>query len=79
MKDKERLKSIDTKEDFVHSVLEFGIDHINNLKLKELRVLLCYHFGSEKLKGIPNKVDLVEAVTVWHEHGDRKSVVFMPY
>ena len=26
-------------------------------------MLLCYHFGSEKLKGDPNKVELVEAVT----------------
>ena len=67
MKDKERLKSIDTKEDFVHSVLEFGIDHINNLKLKELRVLLCYHFGSEKLKVIPKKVELVETATIFLE------------
>ena len=39
------------------------MDHINKLKVKEIRVLLCYHFGSEKLKGGPNKVELVEAVT----------------
>ena len=26
-------------------------------------MLLRYHFGSERLKGIPNKVELVEAVT----------------
>ena len=39
------------------------MDHINNLKLKELRVLLCYHFGSKRLKEIPKKVELVEAVT----------------
>ena len=42
--------------------LAFGMDKINNLKVKDLRVLLCYHFGPEKLKGIPNKVELVEAV-----------------
>ena len=47
----------------VRSVLTFGMDHINNLKVKELRVLLCYHFGSERLKGTPKKVELVEAVT----------------
>ena len=47
----------------VRSVLTFGMDHINNLKVKELRVLLCYHFGSERLKGTPNKVELVEDVT----------------
>ena len=39
------------------------MDHINNLKVKDLRVLLRYHFGSERLKGIPTKVELVEAVT----------------
>ena len=39
------------------------MDHINKLKLKELRGLLCYHFGSEKLNGSPNIVELVEAVT----------------
>ena len=38
------------------------MDHINNLKVKELRVLLCYHFGSERLKGTQNKLKLVEAV-----------------
>ena len=39
------------------------MDHINNLKVKDLQVLLCYHFGLERLKGSPNKVELVEAVT----------------
>ena len=39
------------------------MDHINNLKVKDLRVLIQYHFGSEKLKGIPKKLELVEAVT----------------
>ena len=58
----ERLKGLDTCEVLVCSVLEFGMDHINNLKVKDLRVLLCYHFGSEKLKGSPNKVELVGAV-----------------
>ena len=37
--------------------------HINDLKVKETRVILCYHFGSEKLKPRPNKVELLEAVT----------------
>ena len=35
------------------------MDHINNLKVKDHRVLLCYHFGSENLKGRPKKVELV--------------------
>ena len=61
--DDERLKFLDTCEVLVRLVLAFGMDHINNLKVKELRVLLCYHLGSEKLKGIPKKVELVEAVT----------------
>ena len=60
--DDERLKCPETCEVLVCSVLEFGMDHINNLKVKGLSVLLCYHFGSEKLQGIPNKVELVEAV-----------------
>ena len=39
------------------------MNHINTLKVKELRVLLRYLFGSERLKGTQKKVDLVEAVT----------------
>ena len=57
--DYQRLKSIETCEFLVRSVLAFGMDHINNLKLKDLRVLLCCHFGSENLKGRPKKVELV--------------------
>ena len=47
----------------VRSVLTFGMDHINNLKVKDIRVLLIYYFGSERLKGIPKKEEIVEAVT----------------
>ena len=47
----------------VHSVLTFGMDHINKLKFKDIWVPLCYNFGSERLKGGPKKVELVEAVT----------------
>ena len=61
------LKVIDTCEVLVCSVLEFGMDHINNLKLEDLRVILHYHFGSEKLKVIQEKVDLVESVTEFLE------------
>ena len=46
----------------VCSVLTFGIDHINNIKVKEFRVILRYHFGLERLKGNPKKVELLEAV-----------------
>ena len=60
--DEERLKGIDDCEVLFCSVLSFGMDHINNIKVKDIRVLLCYHFGSEKLKGSPKKVELVEAV-----------------
>ena len=60
--DDERLKGLDNCEVLVRSVLAFGMDHINNLKVKDLRVLLCYDFGSEKFKGSPNKVELVGAV-----------------
>ena len=61
--DGERLKGLETYENLACLVLEFGLDHINNLKVKDLRVLLRYHFGSENLKGIPKKVELVEAAT----------------
>ena len=59
----DKLRGIDSCEALVRSVLTFGMDHINNLKVKDLRVFLRYHFGSERLKGIPNKVELVEAIT----------------
>ena len=39
--DGDRLKGIDTCEVLVHSVLAFGMDHINNLKVKDHRVLFC--------------------------------------
>ena len=60
--DEERLKCLETCEVLVRSVLAFGMDHINKLKLKDLRVLLWYQFGSGKLKGIPKKLELVEAM-----------------
>ena len=47
----------------LRSILTFGMDIINNLKVKEIWLLLCYNFGSERLKGIPNKVELVEDMT----------------
>ena len=36
------------------------MDHINNLKFKDIIVFIYYHFGSKKLKGSLNKVELVE-------------------
>ena len=63
--DDQRLKGLDICEVLVHLVLVFGMNHINNPKVKDLRVLLLYPFGSETLKGGPNKVELVEAVTVF--------------
>ena len=57
------LRGLESCEDLVRSVLIFGMDHINNLKVKDIWVLLHYHFRSERLKGIPKKVELVEAVT----------------
>ena len=59
----DRLRGLESCESLVRSVLTIGMDHINNLKVKELWVLLCYYFGSERLKGSPKKVELVEAVT----------------
>ena len=37
--------------------------HINNLKVKGLRVLLHYHSRSEKLNRIRKKLELLGAVT----------------
>ena len=59
---KERLKFLETCEVLVHSVFVFGMDHINKLKVKDLRFFPFYHFGSGNLKRIPNKVELVGAV-----------------
>ena len=63
MENKDRLRGLESFEALVRSVLTFGMDHTNNLKLKELWVLLFSLFGLERLKGIPKKVELVEAVT----------------
>ena len=68
--DDKRLKGLETCEVWFCSVLAFGMDHINNLKVKDLRVLLCYQFGSEHLKGIPNKVELVGAVDFFRKDWD---------
>ena len=59
----DRLRVLESCEALVSSVLKFGMDHINNLKVKELQVILCYHLGSGRLKGTPKKIELVEAVT----------------
>ena len=39
------------------------MDHINNIKVKELRVIIFYYLLSVKLKGSLIKLELVEAVT----------------
>ena len=61
--DEERSKSINNFEFLVHSVLSFGINYTKNLKLKDIVVLLHFNFRPLKLKGTPNKLKLVEAVT----------------
>ena len=40
--DDEMLKGLETCEVLVRSVFAFGMDHINNLKVKGLRVILRY-------------------------------------
>ena len=60
---KDKLRGLESCEALVHSVITIGTYNINNLKVKELQVLLRCHFGSERLKGSPKKVELVEAVT----------------
>ena len=42
---------------------KFGIDHINNIEVKELRVVIFYYLFSVELKGSLIKLELVEAVT----------------
>ena len=42
--DDDTLKFLETCEFLVCSVLAFGMDHINNLTVKDLSVILCYHF-----------------------------------
>ena len=56
------MRGIESCEALDYFVLTFGMDHINNFKVKELRAILCYQFGLERLKGIPYKVELVEDV-----------------
>ena len=82
--DKERSKYIQTSMVWVFSLLLLSMDNIKNLKLKGLKVVICYHFRSEKLKGVPNKLELAEAVTdmflkdyvlVVHRKGGGRSVV----
>ena len=58
----DRLKGIDICGVLVNLVLGFGMYHINNLKVKEIMLLIHYHFGSEMLKGSPKKVECAEAV-----------------
>ena len=41
----DRLRVLESCEGLVSSVLTFGTYHINNLKLKELQMILCYQFG----------------------------------
>ena len=59
----ERSKGLHTCEVWVFSVLAFDMYRIKNLKVKQLMVLLRHPFRSEIFKGIPKKVELVEAVT----------------
>ena len=58
--DDERLKGLENYEVLVISVLVFGMDHINNLKFKDIIVFIYYHFGSKNLKESLNKVELME-------------------
>ena len=44
--DDKRSYGIQTCEVLINSVLEFGMDHIKNLKVKDLRGVIHYHFGS---------------------------------
>ena len=63
----ERLKGIKTCGVLVCSVLKIFMYPINNLKFKELGVLLRYNLDSERLKGSLQKVELVNFVIVFLE------------
>ena len=56
----DKLRGIESCEALVCPVLTFGMYHINILKAKELWLLLCYTFWSERLKGSPKKVEIME-------------------
>ena len=67
MDNDKRLEGLETCEVLVCSVLASVMDQINNLKVKGLRVLLSYQFGSEMMKGISKKMEFVEAVKDFKE------------
>ena len=37
-------------------IFVFVMDHINKLKVKYLKVLICFYFVSEELKGVLKKL-----------------------
>ena len=41
------------------SVLDYGTDHINNLKVKYFKVLIIYHFMSKTFKVFQRKCNLL--------------------
>ena len=59
----ERSEGLQTCEILDPSVLAFGMDNIKNLRVKDLRLLICYHLCTEKYNGGPNKVELMEDIT----------------
>ena len=44
------------------------MDFIKNIKFKDLTVFIPYHFGSEILKGISNKVELFMLLLVFRNN-----------
>ena len=68
----------------VNLFLAFGMDHVKNLKLKDLRVMLHYRFGSEHSKGYQINWNLLRLVLSYLESVCRvfcrcRWVVFMLY
>ena len=47
---------------FIFLVLSFGMDHIKNLRVKYIKILLHYNLWLYNLKGIYKKVVFVEAI-----------------
>ena len=56
--DEERRKGLDTCEVLVCPVLEFGMDHINNLKVKDIRRFFAITLGQKSLRGSQRKCNL---------------------
>ena len=54
--DNEMLEGIQNCTVLDNLIFVFVMDHINKLKVKYLKVLICFYFVSEELKGVLKKL-----------------------